>query len=80
MVIFDSEYICARCKRRIKEGREVWILDIVYRILRPYGSECARIIRSKDKQIPEHSAPGLQTDVDFECFRTTGISELEEKE
>ena len=74
MVVFDSEHICTRCKRRIKKGHEIWIHDF------PYGPECARVVRSKDKQLPEHSAPKLQIDVDFERFRTNGVSELGEGE
>lgn len=72
MVVFDSEYICTRCKRRIKKGHEEWIHDF------PYGSGCAKIIRANDKQLPEHSAPGTEANIDFERFRTTGVSELEE--
>ena len=74
MVVFDSEHVCGRCKRRIKKGHEVWIYSF------PYGPECARIIRSKDRQLPDCSAPGVQVDVDFNRFRTTGGSELGEKE
>ena len=81
MVVFDSEYTCERCKRRIKKGHEVWIHDS------PYGSGCARIIRAKDliiptviKLLPERSAPSPRVDIDFERFRTNGISELGEGE
>ena len=74
MVVFDSEYICVRCKRRIKKGHEVWIHDF------PYGPVCASIIRSKDKQLPERPVPGVQIVVDFERFRTAGVSTFREKE
>ena len=70
MVVFDSEYVCRRCGRRIKKGNEVWILQ------EPYGPECARILRANDNQLPEASAKGVDIDIDFEAFRTSGVSEL----
>ena len=85
MVVFDSEYTCERCKRRIKKGHEAWVHDF------PYGPECARIIRAKDliiptvitteEFLPEGSARSVPLpDIDFERFRTSGISELGEGE